>query len=98
MFVSLNLHGLFVAQTGTYGRDYFDPGTYLTSQRTALTIEGTEVSALQAGTCWGCGAAGWSGYNVANSNTFYDQLQSFNPPPFTPVTSVNYSFAFWKEI
>lgn len=92
----MSIRGIFVAQSGYYGRDYYLSGytggydTYVA--RTSLTVAGAIISNEQAGVYW-TGSPD-SGYR-SRSNT-YDQILAFNPPPFTPTTSTNYSYVLWQ--
>ena len=100
----MEIHGIFVAQTGRYGRNLYTtsgsnrvPSVYnsyvLQSQ---LTTVGTVVSNLRTGTAWiDGGGTTVSGYQTRIDS--YDQLQATNPPPFTPTASLNYQFVSWRE-
>lgn len=92
----MEIHGVFVAQSGHYGRDYFSTSN-LPSQydpyvtRSSLTTVGTVVSNGRTGTAWSNGTGFQQRYD------YYDQLLAFSPPPFTPVISTDYKFALWRE-
>lgn len=97
---AMEIHGVFVAQSGHYGRDYFstsdlsstyDP--YVT--QTSLTTVGTVVSNGRTGTSWSCGGTFCSGFQIRYD--YYDQLLAFSPPPFTPAASTDYRFMLWQE-
>ena len=102
---SMEIHGIFVAESGSYGRDYYAasgsgavPAAYTADvERTQLTTDGTVVSNGPTGTQWECGspASFCSGY--ASRIDSYDELQALSPPPFTPAASTNYQFIEWKE-
>ncbi|QQG38098.1 MAG: hypothetical protein HYS26_00910 [Candidatus Kaiserbacteria bacterium] len=97
---TMTLRGIFVAQSGYYGRDYYYAGytggydSYIL--RSSLTVAGSIASNVRAGTVW------FDSYgNVTNgfqtrTNT-YDQILAFSPPPFTPSTSVDYGLVLWRE-
>jgi hypothetical protein len=105
---TMEVHGVFVAETGSYGRDlYFAPSqsaygstvpaAYASyTDRTQLTTDGTVVSNGGTGTQWDCGspAVFCSGY--ASRIDSYDELQALSPPPFTPAASTNYQFVGWE--
>ncbi len=96
---NMTLDGIFIAQEGAFGRNYYDCTTYPNySQKGTLTVIGTIVSNKRTGTKWSgaaCGLTYSSGY--ANRISSFDRLQSTNPPPFTPVTSSNYRFTNWRQ-
>lgn len=95
----MEIHGIFIAQSGHYGRDYFwTSGTYrVPSQyasyvaRSQLTTVGTVVSNGRTGTSW------TDGTGFANRYDYYDQPLAFSPPPFTPFASADYRFTLWRE-
>lgn len=96
---TMNIRGIFVAQTGYYGRDYYTQG-YTSGNdsyvlRSTLNVIGSLVSAQRAGVAWTSGGSVVSGYQ--NRTNSYDRVLAFNPPPFTPVTSADFHFALWDE-
>jgi hypothetical protein len=96
----MEVHGIFVAQSGHYGRDYFSINDTPASldqyvSQTRLTTIGTVVSNGRTGTSWICGGVFCSGFQTRYD--YYDQLVAFSPPPFTPVASTNYTFSLWRE-
>ncbi len=96
----MEIHGIFIAQSGHYGRDYFSINDTPTSldpyvSQTRLTTIGTVVSNGRTGTSWICGGIFCSGFQTRYD--YYDQLVAFSPPPFTPVASTDYEFALWNE-
>ncbi|MBP9757033.1 MAG: hypothetical protein KBD06_00375 [Candidatus Pacebacteria bacterium] len=96
----MEVHGVFVAQSGHYGRDYFSISSTPSSldpyvSQTSLTTIGTVVSNGRTGTSWICGGIFCSGFQTRYD--YYDQLVAFSPPPFTPVASTNYRFSLWRE-
>ena len=95
-----NIRGIFVAQTGYYGRDYYLEGytsgndSYIV--RSTLNTTGSIVSSQRPVTCWSSGGGTCdSGFNTRTNS--YDRLLAFNPPPFTPITSTDYHYALWNE-
>lgn len=96
----MEIHGIFIAQSGHYGRDYFSTGD-LSSQydqyatRSELTTVGTVVSNGRTGTSWTCGGSYCGGFETRND--YYDQQLAFSPPPFTPIASPDFYFALWRE-
>ena len=92
---NLTLNGIFVAQSGAFGRNQYQcPGTY--EPRGTLTILGTTVSNLRTGTQYlnGC-PNGNSGYQ--NRTDTYHRALSNDPPPFTPEISGDYEFIDWRQ-
>lgn len=94
---TLNIRGIFVAQTGYYGRDYYLAGytagndSYIL--RSNLNVIGSIVSNQRAGVYW----SGSSPSGYANRTNSYDRVLAFNPPPFTPAISPDYHYALWNE-
>jgi hypothetical protein len=105
---TMSVRGIFVAQTGHYGRDFYtNDGSYPSNQRvgntwssyvaqTSLTTKGTVVSNGRTGTSWSCGGSFCSGYQIRTDA--YDALQAVAPPPFTPSASTDYDFVQWMEL
>lgn len=92
---NMTLNGVFIAQTGAFGRNYFGcPSSY--EPRNALTIRGTTVSNKRTGTKWmnGC-SPGDAGYQTRTDA--YDRILATDPPPFTPTLSTDYEFVDWHE-
>ncbi len=92
---NMTLNGIFIAQTGAFGRNLYDcPGTY--EPRGTLTILGTTVSNKRTGTKWvnGCGSSD-AGYQTRIDS--YDRRIATDPPPFTPYTATDYVFLDWRE-
>lgn len=100
----MELHGIFIAQKGRYGRNYYtDSGSNeVPSQydpyvmQGTLTTTGSIVSNGRTGTQWSCGGSFCSGYQ--NRIDSYDGLLASDPPPFTPYTSTDYKFVEWQEV
>ena len=93
---NMTLNGIFIAQTGAFGRNLYDcPGSY--EPKGTLTILGTTVSNKRTGTKWvnGCGWSGDAGYQTRTDA--YDRRLATDPPPFTPFTSTDYTFVDWRE-
>jgi hypothetical protein len=96
---TMNIRGIFVAQTGYYGRDLYYAGytggydSYVL--RTALNVAGSIVSNERAGVYWSQSGTIISGYQ--NRTNTYDQILAFNPPPFTPFATTNYGYVLWQE-
>ena len=96
---NMTLNGIFIAQNGAFGRNYFGNscnGTY--EPRGTLTIHGTTVSNKRTGTKWqnGCGN-GSSDAGYQSRTDAYDRTLATDPPPFTPTTSTDYQFTDWRE-
>jgi hypothetical protein len=97
---NMEIHGVFVAQSGHYGRDYFSTSDLPSSldpyvARSSLTTVGSVVSNGRTGTAWSCGGSFCSGFQQRYD--YYDQLVAFSPPPFTPQSSTDYKFVLWNE-
>ena len=95
---NMTLRGIFIAQTGRFGRHYYNPITYPNdSKQNTLTVSGTIVSSKRGGTKWpGCSPDNFcSGYKTRVSS--YDSTQEITPPPLTPYTSADFKFVQWKE-
>ena len=104
---NMTLSGIFIAQGGAFGRNYYGenaagtaytcPNSY--EPRGTLTIHGTTVSNDRTGTKWigGCpgDGAGDAGYQTRTDA--FDRQLSTNPPPFTPVTSTTFQFVNWRQ-
>jgi hypothetical protein len=96
----MTLSGVFVAQTGAFGRNLYYCGEPSYDNRNTLTIHGTTVSNKRTGTQWtysgfGCSGTQTSGF-VTRTDAFDRQL-STNPPPFTPSISTTYQFVDWHQ-
>jgi hypothetical protein len=91
---SMSVRGIFVAQSGFYGRDHYIAGwtngndSYIT--RSTLTVAGTIVSNLR-------GAVWWGSSGFATRYNYYDRVLAFSPPPFTPAVTTDYSLQLWRE-
>ena len=92
---NMTLNGIFVAQGGAFGRNYYGNSTY--DSRGTLTILGTTVSNLRTGTKWclNTGCTNSTGYQTRIDA--YDRNLATDPPPFTPQTSSDYQFVDWRE-
>lgn len=91
----MSVRGIFVAQSGLYGRDYYYSGGYTNGNdsyitRSTLTVTGTIVSNQRGGVWWGD-----SGF--ATRYNYYDRILAFAPPPFTPAVTSDYSLQLWRE-
>ena len=93
---AMSIRGIFVAQSGYYGRNLYDCTYTPYDRRASLTMNGTVVSNLRVvrnrsySYC-----SGFSGFTTLIDS--YDRLLAFSPPPFTPSTSVDYKLALWRE-
>lgn len=95
----MEINGIFVAQTGHFGREYYT-GTHRCKDE--LTINGTIVSRGRVGTKWtGTGCTSSTGNY---SSGFAERINSFDrklveePPPLAPDTSDTYRFIEWREV
>ncbi|HET8581375.1 MAG TPA: pilus assembly PilX N-terminal domain-containing protein [Candidatus Paceibacterota bacterium] len=96
----MTVRGIFVAQTGYFGRDSYGTGDH----QGTLTMTGSIVSNQRVGTKWSyescnwwgqCTETGWSGYDTRVNA--YDRALANDPPPFTPAASQDSAFVVWKE-
>ena len=97
----MEINGIFVAQEGRFGREYYT-GTHRCKDK--LTINGSVISKGRVGTKW------TGGGNYCNSSTggyssgFAERVNSFDrklvedPPPLTPEISDTYRFIEWREV
>ncbi|MDO8561214.1 MAG: hypothetical protein Q7S05_00100 [bacterium] len=101
----MSVRGIFVAQSGYYGRNFYYCVYAPNDKRTSLTVNGTIVSNQRPVTMWGYSSASygcpggissdWNGFNLRT--TIYDRLLAFSPPPFTPASSADYKLTLWRE-
>jgi len=101
---TMALHGIFIAQDGWYGRNYYtSSGSYRVPQslssyvlRSTLDTYGSVISNGRTGTKWTDGNGNFiSGYSQRNDS--YDRALAAAPPPFTPETSDDYQFTLWQD-
>ena len=95
----MSLRGIFIAQNGHFGRNYYTYGYpsygHSNAKRNTLSINGTIVSNGRVGTKWTCGGSYCSGY--ASRVNSYDRKLATDPPPLTPFVSNEYKFIEWRE-
>jgi hypothetical protein len=93
------LNGIFVAQTGKFGRNFYDTSMPNSWEeyilRNSLTVNGSIISANQPGYNYTASGVLTSGFDTVTSS--YDINQVYDPPPFTPYTSDVYSFFNWRQ-
>lgn len=102
---NMTINGIFVAQTGRFGRNDYDyanlpnPSGPLDFrpyyERNSLTTNGTIVSNGRVGTQWVSGSTFKSGFR--NRYSSYDRNLVEKPPPLVPNTSDVYDFVEWRE-
>lgn len=98
---NMNINGIFIAQNGRYGRNYyskswFDSSMYPYVIRNSLTTLGTVVTNGRAATDWVNGSGNLiSGFR--NNISSFDRKQVDSPPPLTPETSDVYEFDDWRQ-
>jgi hypothetical protein len=94
------LNGIFVAQTGHFGRNHYDTSMpnaweeYI--KRNSLTMTGTIVSNGREGTKWTSNGVYVSGFETRINS--YDRDLVSDPPPLTPEVSDTYEFIEWREV
>ena len=93
---SMTMHGIFIAQDGAFGMNAYSCGSGNATKTGTLTILGTTVSNKRTGTKWSssCGAYN-KGYQTRVDS--YDNNLAYDPPPFTPTISDDYTFIRWRE-
>lgn len=93
----MGVRGIFVAQSGRYGRDnYNQPGWTKFDDRDFLQTVGSIVSNEGGGTQWAYSNGTFvSGFR--NRENYYDRALSRRPPPLTPAVSDNYSYIEWRD-
>lgn len=92
----LELDGIYIAQTGHFGRNHYPSWYSPYHKRDYLEIFGSVVSNGRVGTKWTSGGSWVSGFNQREN--IYDPQQNFNPPAFLPNTSEEHQFKEWEEI
>lgn len=96
---NLEINGIFVAQTGKFGRNEYNTSMpnaweeYII--RSSLTINGSIISFNRSGYNYSSGGILRSGFTSVTSS--YDVNQVYNPPPYTPYTSDVYQFIQWRQ-
>jgi len=90
----MELRGIFIAQNGYFGRNYYPCPTYAPyCLRSKLEITGSVVSDGRVGTQWGSGI---SGYLIRES--YFDPKLIHNPPVFVPNIEQDFKIVDWKEV
>jgi hypothetical protein len=92
----MSLSGIFIAQNGYFGRNYYPSSEGANYLRTLLTVNGTIVSNAREGTKWTSGSNVVSGYQ--NRVNIYDSDLVTSPPPLTPTISDEFTFLEWEEV
>jgi hypothetical protein len=93
---TMSLSGIFIAQNGYFGRNYYPSWEGLNYLRNSLTVNGTIVSNAREGTKWSSGGTVVSGYQ--NRTNIYDSDLVTSPPPLTPTISDEFTFLEWEEV
>jgi len=93
---NMNIRGVFVAQNGRFGRNYYSSSYSPYHRRDSLTINGTVVSNERTSSKWTCSGSYCSGYE--NRTNTYDRALAQDPPPFTPFATTTSLFVKWEEI
>ncbi len=95
---NMELNGIFLAQTGHFGRNYYPCWLYPADCiKENLEIFGSIVSNKRVGTQW---VYGWGGIasGYKKRENIYDPKQSYDPPPYLPFLSETYQFKNWQEL
>lgn len=88
---NMELHAIFVAQKGRFGRNHY-PDNF----RNTLRIYGSVISNGRVGTQWTSDGQMVSGY--AQRETYFDQSQVYNSPPYVANMSAEFKIVSWKEM
>ena len=93
----MELRGIFIAQNGYFGRNYY-PCQYYSPycKRSKLEITGSVVSNGRVGTQWTSGSQIVSGYSQRES--YFDSNLIYNPSPFVPYISPEFEIVKWEEL
>ncbi len=95
---NMELEGIFIAQTGHFGRNYYPCGGSSSYQphclRDKLEITGSVVSNGRVGTKWTGGST--SGYLTREN--YFDPDLIYSPPPFTPRITDDFQIVNWEEV
>lgn len=109
---NMTLNGIFVAQTGRFGRNHYCENDCMPNNgvneglpstldsyvlQNSLTVHGTIVSNGREGTKW-VNQFGVTTSGFQTRNNSYDRDLVSNPPPLTPHTSATYKFIEWREV
>ena len=95
---SLELQGIFVAQTGHFGRNHYDCGWYPADCiKSNLEMFGSVVSDGRVGTKWSYSWGGIASGYLQREN-IYDPMQTLSPPPFLPLSSQEFELHGWEEV
>lgn len=94
---NLELHGVYIAQNGRFGRNHYSCSWYWPDcKKDYLEIFGSIISNGRVGTKWSSDSAWISGFEQREN--IYDPQQSFLPPSFLPVISEEHQFKEWEEV
>jgi hypothetical protein len=88
---NMTLRGIFVAQTGRFGRNH-----YAGNFKNSLEIYGSVISKGRVGTQWTSGGHIISGYT--DRETYFDSNLIYNPPSFVPYVDPEFKIIDWNEI
>tara|TARA_B100001971_G_C18230616_1_gene563659 strand:- start:144 stop:1550 length:1407 start_codon:yes stop_codon:yes gene_type:complete len=95
---SMEISGIFIAQGGRYGRNYYNCAWYPADcTKTYLELFGSVVSNERTGTKWSYTWGGIaSGYK--DRERIFDSNQTSNPPPFLPNIVSEFHTQDWEEL
>jgi hypothetical protein len=94
---TMTLSGVFVAQSGVFGRNYYGYAGSGYEPRSTLTLVGSTVSALQSADTYVDNNGNVVG-GYANTIDYPDRMLATDPPPFTPTLSSDYTFVDWQQL
>ncbi len=87
----MELRGIFIAQKGYFGRNY-----YQNNIRDKLEIYGSIISNGRVGTQWTSSGQIVSGYR--NRESYFDANLVYQPPYFVPYITPDFKIIDWEEI
>jgi len=90
----MELRGIFIAQTGYFGRNFYRCPDYSPyCLRSKLEITGSVISDGRVGSNW---YGGISGYLKRES--YFDPNLIYSPPPFVPYVTPEFKIINWEEV
>jgi len=88
----MTIKGIFIAQTGFFGRNYYSSSYSPYYKRNTLEIMGSVVSNGRVGTQWGNWSSGY-----LNRESYFDPNLIYNSPSFVPYIEPDFKIINWTE-